>query len=253
MTPGTAVFTMPSGSIKCAGAPQNIAYLAADHWLRRGVLNNIHIVLISPTPALFGVPELSKVLEEVVKRYHVDVHLQSEMIEVDGDKRELVIKDNQEDSTLTLRFDLLHAVPPQSAPGWVKRSPISDMTPNGYIEVGKTSHRHPIYHNIFALGNAGNTPNSKTGAAIRKQAPVVVANLLAEMRGEVLSAEYDGYASCPLVTAHNRMLLAEFDYTMKPHPSIPIINTQRERYDMWLLKRYGIPFIYWNLMLKGRA
>ena len=114
------------------------------------MLNNIHIVLILPTPTLFGVPEFSKVLEEVVKRYHINVHLQSEMLEVDEDKRELVIKDNQEDSTSTLRFDLLHAVPPQSAPDWVRRSPISDMAPNNYIEVGKTSNQHPIYHNIFA-------------------------------------------------------------------------------------------------------
>ena len=22
---------------------------------------------------------------------------------------------------------------------------------------------------------------------------------------------------------------------------------------LWLLKRYGLPFLYWNLMLKGRA
>jgi sulfide:quinone oxidoreductase len=48
------------------------------------------------------------------------------------------------------------------------------------------------------------------------------------------------------------MLLAEFDYTMKPHPAIPLIDTKKERY-MWLLKRYGLPFMYWNLMLKDRA
>jgi sulfide:quinone oxidoreductase len=49
------------------------------------------------------------------------------------------------------------------------------------------------------------------------------------------------------------MLLAEFDYTMKPHPTIPVIDTQKERYDMWLLKKYGLPFLYWNLILKGAA
>jgi len=253
MTSGTAVFTMPSGPIKCAGAPQKIAYLASDHWQKRGVLNNIHVILVLPTPGMFGVPEFSKVLDEVAKKYNIDVRFQSEMIEINGDKHEVVIKDNKEDTTSTIKFDFLHAVPPQSAPDWIKRSPISDKTPNGYVEVGKNSHQHPTYSNIFALGDAGNTPNSKTGAAIRKQAPVVVANLLAQMRGQSLPAEYDGYASCPLVTAHNRMLLAEFDYTMKPHPTIPVINTQKERYDMWLLKRYGLPFMYWNLMLKGRA
>jgi sulfide:quinone oxidoreductase len=49
------------------------------------------------------------------------------------------------------------------------------------------------------------------------------------------------------------MLLAEFDYTLEPTPSFSIINTTKERHDMWYLKRYGLPALYWNLMLKGRA
>ncbi|MDP9073598.1 MAG: hypothetical protein M3N98_05360 [Actinomycetota bacterium] len=38
-----------------------------------------------------------------------------------------------------------------------------------------------------------------------------------------------------------------------PHPTIPFIDTQEERLDMWHLKRYGLPFLYRNLMLKGRV
>jgi len=49
------------------------------------------------------------------------------------------------------------------------------------------------------------------------------------------------------------MLLAEFDYTMQPAPSIPLIDTTKERKDMWLLKKYGLPALYWNAMLKGLA
>jgi sulfide:quinone oxidoreductase len=113
--------------------------------------------------------------------------------------------------------------------------------------------RHVRYPEVFALGDAGSTPNSKTGAAIRKQAPVVVENLLAVIAGEEPTARYDGYASCPITTARDRMLLCEFDYTLQPHPTIPLIDTTHERYDMWLLKRYGLPFVYWNLMLRGRA
>ena len=93
---------------------------------------------------------------------------------------------------------------------------------------------------------------SKTGAAIRKQAPVVVANLLAARRGETPPARYGGYTSCPLVTAHNRMLLAEFDYDLTPRPSFPFLNTMKPRYDIWLLKRYGLPALYWHAMLRGR-
>jgi sulfide:quinone oxidoreductase len=49
------------------------------------------------------------------------------------------------------------------------------------------------------------------------------------------------------------MLLVEFDYSMKPKPSIPVINTVKERRDMWYLKRYGLPALYWQLMLRGLA
>ena len=113
--------------------------------------------------------------------------------------------------------------------------------------------RHTRYGNVFSPGDTGSSPNSKNGATIRKQAPVVVKNLRAVMAGREPAAAYDGYGSCPLTTARNRMLLAEFDYTMKPHPAIPLIDRKKERYDMGLLNRYGLPFMYWNLMLKERA
>jgi sulfide:quinone oxidoreductase len=145
-------------------------------------------------------------------------------------------------------------VPPQSAPDWLKRTPLADpANPAGYVDVDKHTMQHKRYSEIFALGDAGSTPNSKTGAAIRKQAPVLVKNLLATMSGSLPSEQYSGYASCPLTTARGKMLLAEFDYTLQPAPSIPFIDTTKERSDMWLLKRYGLPFMYWNLILKGRA
>jgi sulfide:quinone oxidoreductase len=82
---------------------------------------------------------------------------------------------------------------------------------------------------------------------------VVAANLQASLAGKPLPASYGGYASCPLTTARNKMLLAEFDYTMKPAPSIPFIDTTHERRDMWYLKRRGLPAMYWKLILSGRA
>ena len=94
-------------------------------------------------------------------------------------------------------------------------------------------------------------PNVADTATIRR--PYRGTNLADSMAGRPLSASYGGYASCPLTTARDKMLLAEFDYTMQPHPTIPVIDTTHERTDMWYLKRYGLPFMYWNMMLKGMA
>lgn len=252
---GTAVFTMPSGPIKCAGAPQKIAYLACDYWRKQGVLKVIKVILAVPTPKIFGVPEFAVPLMEAIKRYGIDLRTESEVIEVNPDAKEAVIinRAGGADDKYTVGYDMMHFVPPQSAPDWIKHSPLSLKDAKGYVDIDKNTMRHNTWGNVFALGDAGSSPNSKTGAAIRKQAPVAVENLLAAIAGKPLEGQYDGYASCPLTTARNKVVLAEFDYTMKPAPSIPVINTAKERYDMWLLKRYGLPAMYWNLMLKGRA
>lgn len=251
---GTAVFTMPSGPIKCAGAPQKIAYLAADYWRQQGVLENIRVVLVLPTPGMFGVPEFARELERKVKEYGIEVRLSSEATAIDGNARTVTIRDNDNGTEETLSYDLLHTVPPQSAPDWIKRSELADPeNPAGYVQVDKHTLQHVRFPEVFALGDAGSTPNSKTGAAIRKQAPVLVTNLLASLKGKELTASYGGYASCPLTTSRSTMLLAEFDYSMKPTPSFPMIDTTKERKDMWYLKRHGLPALYWNAILKGRA
>jgi sulfide:quinone oxidoreductase len=105
---------------------------------------------------------------------------------------------------------------------------------------------------VFSLGDCSNLPTSKTGAAIRKQAPVVAKNLLAAMRGTPLSAKYDGYTSCPVVTGYGSLILAEFDYSKQPAETFPF-DQSKERWSMWLLKKYLLPILYWRGMLKGRA
>ncbi len=250
---GTAVFVMPTGAIKCAGAPQKIAYLCADYWRSRGVLQDIRVVLTLPSSGLFGVPVFAEALAKTVEKYGIEVRFNTELVEVDGDSRRVSLLDTTTGVKESLDYDALHVAPKQSAPDWLKHSSLADPTnPAGYVDIDKHTLRHVHHPTVFALGDAGNTPNSKTGAAIRRQAPVVVANVIASLRDQPLASSYDGYAACPFTTARNRMLLAEFDYTFTHRPSFPFIDTTKERYDMWLLKRYGLPWYYWHLLLRGR-
>jgi sulfide:quinone oxidoreductase len=89
------------------------------------------------------------------------------------------------------------------------------------------------YPNVFSLGDAGSSPISKTGAAIRKQAPVVVDNIDAFLNRRPLSASYSGYASCPIVTSSHAMLLAEFDYSMQMKPSLPGLDPTKPHRAYW--------------------
>jgi sulfide:quinone oxidoreductase len=251
---GSAVFTMPSGPIKCAGAPQKIAYLACDHWRKEGVLNNIDVHLVVPTPRIFGIPEIADHLDAIIADYGIHLHTNSEVRSVDAEGRKVAVTSVGSGGTdTTLDYDVLHAVPHQSAPDWLKSSPLSTGDANGYVDVDKHTMQHVRYPNVFSLGDAGSSPNSKTGAAIRKQAPVVVDNIDSLLKTQPLRAEYHGYASCPLVTSSHAMLLAEFDYSMHMTPSIPLFDPAKPHRAYWYLKKYGLPFMYWNLMLKGRA
>jgi sulfide:quinone oxidoreductase len=154
----------------------------------------------------------------------------------------------------TIPYDLLHAVPPQTAPAVIRNSALADPSRSreGWIDVDPGTMQHLRYPNVFALGDVAGSPNAKTGAAAARQAPVVAANLVARLAGRDPAAAYDGYIACPIVTGYGRMLLCEQDYTGGPRPRIKGIDTIRERYDMWLLKRYGLPWLYWNVLLKGR-
>ena len=253
---GTALFHMPGTPIKCPGAPQKIMYLAADHFRRQGILRDARVIYGSGTASIYGAKEYAAVLNRVVERYGIDARFNHELVEILPEKKEAVfrLKNGGNGQQVTIPYDMLHAVPPQSAPDFIRQSALADpdKPQEGWVKVNKFTLQHVNFPNVFALGDVAGTPNSKTGAAVAHQAPVAAANLLSVLRGKEPVTQYDGYIACPIVTAYGRMLLCELDYSGKPAPRIPAIDTFKERYDMWLLKKYGLPWLYWNVLLPGR-
>jgi sulfide:quinone oxidoreductase len=235
-----------------AGAIQKATYLAADEFHRRGAGRQRRRAG-DAAESIFGVAEFASPLSRVVERYTIDSRFGHELVEVRPSAREAVFK-TRDGPTTTVAYDLLHAVPPQSAPGFLKSGPLAvPDDPRGWVDVDGETLQHRRYPDVFALGDCSGAPNAKTGAAVRKHAPVVVDNLLGELTDREPQARYDGYSSCPIVTGYGNVVLAEFGYSGRPHKAIPLINTARERRSMWLLKRCGLPFLYWHLMLRGRA
>ncbi len=247
---GNAIFTFPSTPVKCAGAPQKIMYLA-DDWMRRaGVRERARVIWASASPGIFGVKKYAKALNKVVERKGIETLYRHDLIEVRAASREAIFKHLDSGEEVVLKYELLHVAPPQSAPDFVKKSPLASAA--GWVDVHKHTLQHVKYPNVFALGDASSLPTSRTGAAIRKQAPVLVENLMSLRAGKPLSASYDGYSSCPLVTGYGKLIMAEFDYDGNPAESFPFDQSQ-ERYSMYALKAYGLPEMYWNGMLRGRV
>ncbi len=253
---GVAVFTNPMGPIKCGGAPHKIMYLAVDYWRKQGILDKCDIHYLSGASVIFGVKEYAATLTRIVKEGHIIPHYSVNVIAVDGDTKMVSYEEKNAAGNVEVKqmnFDFCHTVPAQSAPDFIKNSPLADANNAfGYVEVNQHTLQHSRYKNIFALGDCMNAPCSKTGAAIRKQAPVVVRNLMAVMKNQELTGNYDGYSACPIPTSYGKLMLAEFDYSNTPKMTFPF-DQAKPRWTMWILKTKILPWLYWNKILTGKA
>jgi sulfide:quinone oxidoreductase len=249
---GTALFTQPPMPIKCAGAPQKIMYLAADRFRKKGILDKFNIEFCNAGPAMFGVPFFAKALMKVVADYGIKTHFGHNLVAIDGPAKTATFETTGADGTkqqITKTFDMIHVTPPQSAPDFIKKSPLANAA--GWVDVNPTTLQHAKFSNIFGLGDATSTPNAKTAAAVRKQVPVVVDNILGLINSKPLAEGYDGYGSCPLTTSLNTVMLAEFAYDGKVTPSFPWLDPRKNRAIWFWGKTTGFPWLYWHLMIKG--
>ncbi|MCI5056903.1 MAG: NAD(P)/FAD-dependent oxidoreductase [Flavobacteriales bacterium] len=287
---GTALFTQPATPIKCGGAPQKIMYLAESHWAKSKTRSKTDVVFATAGTVIFGVKEIAKTLMEVVDRKDINLRFNHKLVEVDAENQiawyELtkdvsaggcvVMSEQQEnkiidksfqhnykdikvtvkDGRYGIHYDMLHTAPPSVAPKFVQQSTL--VNDAGWLDVDKHTMQHNKYANIFGLGDVAGVPTAKTGAAIRKQVPVVVDNLdLLIQHDKMGKKSYNGYSSCPLVTDYGKMVLAEFDYDKNfiPDPKLKnlfISDSSKEHWRLWMLKKYGLPYLYWNKMLKGK-
>lgn len=250
---GKAIFHNPHTPVKCGGAPHKIMYMAADYFRKHGVLDKADIQYWSGAAKLFAVPQYEKTLLEVCKRGNIKLNFMQRLDEIDGpNKRAKFVGfgENNKDVETWVEFDMIHVTPPQSAPDFIKNSPLANA--GGWVDVDKNTLQHVKYANIFSLGDASGLPTSKTGAAIRKQAPVVVANLLSLIESQAFGASYTGYTSCPLLTGYGKLVLAEFDYNNQPMETFPF-DQSKERWSMYMLKKEILPRMYWGQILTGKA
>jgi sulfide:quinone oxidoreductase len=247
---GNAIFTQPATPIKCGGAPQKICYLTEHYFRNAGVRGKSTLTFALPQNVIFAVKKYADALVEVAKRKEIDVKYQHNLVEIRPGKKEAIFKKVDTGEDIVMKYDMIHVTPPMSSPDFLKNSPLGNE--DGWVDVKKDTLQHNRFENIFGIGDCSSLPTSKTAAAIRKQAPVLVNNLLSKINGAPLNDSYDGYTACPIVTGYGSLILAEFDYDKNPKETFPFDQAQ-ERYSMYALKAYVLPRMYWHGMLKGRA
>jgi sulfide:quinone oxidoreductase len=247
---GNAIFTHPNTPIKCGGAPQKIMYLAAEYWEKHPPRSPYKIIFCIASPSIFAVKRYADTLLKVVERHGIEVRYKHDLSSIDAAAKKATFTRLDGEPDVELDYGMMHVTPPMSAPDFIKASPLAGE--GGWVDVDKTTLQHPKYPNVFTLGDASGLPTSKTGAAIRKQAPALVGNLLAAIDGRGVTPRYDGYTSCPLVTGYGKLVMAEFDYDGNAQETFPV-DQSKERLSMYLVKKHLLPKLYWNGMLKGRA
>ncbi len=249
---GKAIFCQPMTPFKCAGAPQKALYLSCEYWQQQGVLSHIDVEFNIAGKAVFSVPYFIPILKSYLESYTAHVNYSSELIKVDGDNQLAtfrITEDGQPDREETYSFDMLHAVPPQTAPEFIARSHLA--TPEGWCDVDQYTLQHRLHVNVFSLGDCCSAPASKTAAAARKQMVVVAENLSALIQGKTPATRYDGYGSCPLTVQRGKVVLAEYGYQNKLLPTFPGEPARASRFAWFLTARF-LPVFYWHGMLKGK-
>ncbi|WP_373947094.1 TIGR01244 family sulfur transferase [Paracoccus marcusii] len=254
MRRGRAIFTQPPMPIKCAGAPQKAMYLSGDAWHRAGVLKDIDIQFMNAGGVLFGVKDYVPALMNYVRKYDATLNFFHNLVRIDGPARTAWFDVAAPDTPVRrveVAFDMIHVTPPQTAPDFIRVSPLADAA--GWVDVDQATLRHKTHDNIWSLGDVMNAPNAKTAAAARIQAPVVAENIAADIDGRPARAQYNGYGSCPLTVERGKIVLAEFGYGGKLLPSFPraLIDGTRPSRAAWLLKERILPPVYWRGMLRG--
>lgn len=251
---GTVVFVQPTGPASCAGAAQKPMYQACDYWRRIGVLPDLRVVLLVADDTIFGIPEIDAELDRKIAEYGIEVHLGAAVREVDADRRTIVFTTGSGSRAHSITYDALLAEPPQSAPPFIADSGLSAPEAAGFADVDPRTLRHRRFPNVWALGDAAATTNSKSGGALRAQTKVLAQNLVAVRAGAEPPASYDGYGVCPFTVSRSTAVFAEFDDRRRLTPTLPAwTRSYRESRLSWIIDRYVFPQIYWHLILQGRA
>ncbi len=268
----TGLFPEPHTPFKCGGAQKKMVNLTNARLVEADARANADLQFTTNGGKLFGVPEYHTAIEGQMKTRGVNVSYNHKFVGVDlankvakfekhWEEKGAYDKDLEEFEMITktelvdMKYDFCHVIPPEKAPNEIAKSALG--SDKGWVPVNKETMQHVTFPNVFALGDVAAVPLGKTGGSARKQYSVVCQNLVSLMEGKEMTAKYEGYTVCPLITNIGTVMLAEFKWNPTGPgavmaPSFPLDPTQ-ERWIYWLLKVYLLKPMTMYGMLSGRA
>jgi sulfide:quinone oxidoreductase len=253
-TGGTGLFGRPRTEMKCAGAPLKFVMIAEDRMRRAGKRQNAKLIYHTPFTNVFSVEPVHHRVFGIFNDRGIDVAYDHDLVAIDPGRK--IAKFKTPVGPEEMSYDFIHLVPPQRAPDAIRQSPLpwrtGALAADGWVETNRDTMQHGRYPEIFVVGDIAGVPRGKTAASVKWQAPVAAANLVSVIEGRPMRETYNGYTSCPMITAIGKAMLIEFDYAGRLTPSFPFIDPLQENWVAWAMKEQALKPMYYA-MLGGRV
>lgn len=236
---GVSLFTQPSSHIKCGGAPQKIMYLSCYDWIQKKIPHEA--LFYSGTQKYFVNDFYQDALLKVAESYNIKINLNHDLVEIKPKEQIAIFKNLKTYELIEQKFDIMHVTPPQRPPSVIAQSKLAGL--EGYLDVDIFTLQHKKYPNVFGIGDCTELPTAKTTSVMNEQSYVLVKNLTSYVNKKPMDERYNGYTGCPVFVGGKKLMLCEFGYNQMVLPTFAD-DQRKPRYSFYILKRYGIPFIY---------
>ncbi len=248
LTRGRVVFTVPPEPAPCGATALKPLFMACDHWRRRGVLEDLDVLLVLPGASALGLRESDARIEHALASYGVRVLREGRVTELAS--RSVSVRTPSGDHVLD-DLAYAHVVPHYRAPHWVRDGDLAGATDAGLVDVDAGTMRHRRHPAVWSLGDVADLGIRPSGGALRKQVAVLSHNITAVDR-ETLE-RYDGYTVMPITLARHQLMLVEVDRDGRPAPTVPVVDLARPRRSTWWVDRYALPITYFKRILRGKV
>ncbi len=247
---GRLVVNIAEMPIKCPVAPLEFLFLADWYFQQRGMRNKVELIYATPLSGAFTKPRAAATLSDLLDRKGIRVVSDFAVSDVDNAKTRLVSYDNKE-----VGYDLLVTVPVNKGAEVVGQSGLGDEL--NYVETNNFTLQSRKFQNVWAIGDATDTPAAKAGSVAHFMTDTLVENLQDHIRNEPMKGHFDGHANCFIESGFNRALLIDYSYTAEPVPGqfpLPVVGPfpllKESVINHWgkLLFRW----LYWYQLLPGR-
>jgi sulfide:quinone oxidoreductase len=198
---GTVMVAISSLPFKCPPAPYEYALLMDEVLRRRGVRNEIHILLTTPEPQ--PMPVAGKGVGDAVKSLLAEHKIEflpgHKPVSVDFAGREIEYENGSK-----IAYDVLGAMAPHRAPRILKEL----VDASGFVPADLGTFKTAV-PNVYAVGDAASIklpdgkPHPKAGSFAESQAKALAGNLIALVEGKEPATRYAGQGTCFVETGQN--------------------------------------------------